>query len=343
MTARLRPKWWQSRTPRLGVEATWQARPERLGRGGCAFFGGLLFWIQERWAQAVSKQQREEAMRNLIRSAGVAAFLLIPAGGFAAQPAGGDGASAGRLAQMCDAGSHEIAGLPVDQFQRTIQADDAQRAALDDLVKATQQAAEGIKAACPAETPLAAPGRLAAMQTIIEAMIAAVAVVRPPLEKFYGLLSDEQKEQIIAVGRNQRQGRGMLDQGCGLARSSASEWPTADIDRAVRPTQAQRASLVALQEAAAKAEDVSKSSCLVENLLTPTARLAAIGVRLDAMLQKVKTVVAPLNDFYATLDDEQKARFNAISLPQPKARSASVHRHHFVSFGYFIRRFFRRL
>ena len=284
-------------------------------------------------------------MRNRIRIAGVAAALLIPAGGFAAQPAGSDGASAGRLAQMCDAGSHEIAGLPVDQVQRTIQADDAQRAALDDLVKATQKAAEGVKAACPTETPLAAPGRLAAMQTVIEAMIAAVATVRPPLEKFYGLLSDEQKEQIIALGRNQRQGRtvSLLDQGCGLARSSASEWPTADIDRTVHPTQAQRASLVALQEAAAKAEDTSKSSCPVENLLTPTARLAAIGNRLDAMSQKVKMVVAPLNDFYATLDDEQKARFNAISLPQPKARSASVHRHHFVSIGYFIRRFFRRL
>jgi hypothetical protein len=135
----------------------------------------------------------------------------------------------------------------------------------------------------------------------------------------------------------------LLDQGCGLARSSASEWPTADIDRTVHPTPAQRASLVALQEAAAKAEDMSKSSCPVENLLTPTARLAAVGNRLDAMSQKVKMVVAPLNDFYATLDDEQKARFNAISLPQPKARSASVHRHHFVSIGYFIRRFFRRL
>jgi len=180
-------------------------------------------------------------------------------------------------------------------------------------------------------------------------MIAAVATVRPPLEKFYGLLSDEQKEQIIALGQNQHQSRtgSLLDPDCGSAQSSVTGWPTADIDRAVRPTEAQRTSLVALQDAAAKAADMSKGSCAADNLLTPTARLAAVGKRLDTVLQAVKTVVAPLNDFYGVLDDEQKARFNAISLPQtsqteqPKAKPTTVHRRHFVSIGYVIRRLLR--
>jgi hypothetical protein len=283
-------------------------------------------------------------MRHLIRITAVAAALLMPMAGFAAQRTSGEGG--GRLTQMCDEGSRDIVGLPVDQFQRAVRADSPQRAALDELANATLKAAQDIKATCPTKPALTAPGRLAATQMRIEAMIAAVATVRPPLEKFYGLLSDEQKEQIITLGRNQRQSRprSLLDQDCRSAQTSVTEWPAADIDRTVRPTEAQRASLVALQDAAAKAADMSKGSCPPDNLLTPTARTAAIDKRLDTLMQAVKTVIAPLNDFYAMLDDEQKTRFNAISLPQssqveqPKAKSATVHRRHFVSLGYLIRR-----
>ncbi len=286
-------------------------------------------------------------MHNLIRITAFAAVALMPIGGLAAQR--GDEASSARLAQMCDAGSRDIAGLPVDQFQRTIPADDARRAALDDLANATLKAAQDIKTACQAQVPPTAPGRLAAMQQRIEAMVAAVAAVQPPLEKFYGPLSDEQKEQIIALGQNQHQSRAasLLDHDCASAPSSATAWPTGDIERTVRPAEAQRASLVALQDAAAKAADLSKGSCPAGNLLTPTARLAAIGNRLDALLQSVKTMNGPLNDFYAMLDDEQKARFDAISFPQtsqaeqPKAKPTPLHRHHFVNIGYVIRRLLR--
>ena len=90
------------------------------------------------------------------------------------------------------------------------------------------------------------------------------------------------------------------------------EWPTADIDQTVRPTDAQRASLAALQNATAQAADLLKTSCLSSDPLTPPARLAAVGKRLATMLQAVKMVSAALNDFYATLSDEQKARFEAI-------------------------------
>jgi hypothetical protein len=288
-------------------------------------------------------------MRNLSRIMAVAAALLMPIGGFAAQRTGGDAGSGARLTQMCDEGSREIAGLPVDQFRRAVKADEAQRAALDDLAKAALKAAQDIKAACPTAPALTAPGRLAATQMRLEAMVAAVATVRPPLEKLYGLLSDEQKEQITTLAQNQRQSRtrSLLNQDCGSAPSSAADWPTADIDRIVRPTEAQRASLAALRDAAAKAADMSKSSCPTDNPLTPTARFAALGKRLDTLLQAVKSEIAPLNDFYGMLDDEQKARFDGISLPQssqseqPKARPSTAHHRPFVSIGYFFRRFFR--
>jgi hypothetical protein len=46
--------------------------------------------------------------------------------------------------------------------------------------------------------------------------------------------------------------------------------------------------------------------------MTPIARLDAVATRLVTMLQAVKSVRTALDDFYTTLDDEQKAQFEAI-------------------------------
>ena len=54
------------------------------------------------------------------------------------------------------------------------------------------------------------------------------------------------------------------------------------------------------------------TSCRIDEAATPPARLAAVGKRLDTMLQAVKLVRSALDDFYATLSDEQKAQFEAI-------------------------------
>ena len=170
-------------------------------------------------------------------------------------------------------------------------------------------------------------------------MKTAVETVQPPLEKFYGLLSDEQKALFTALGNDQRQNRtpqqpaGSLARNCGLAQPGVTQWPTTEIDNKVRPTASQRASLVGLQNAAAKAGDMLKASCVTDDSLTPPARLAAVGQRLDAMLQAVTTVQTALNDFYGSLSDEQKARFEAIGpqrmsqadqprAEQPRARHA---------------------
>jgi hypothetical protein len=230
---------------------------------------------------------------------------------------------------MCGADSRDIAGLPIEQFQQAIQPTGEQTAALDDLANASVKAGQDIKAACPADIALTAPSRLAAMQRRIEAMIAAVQTVQPPLDKFYALLSDEQKAKLTALGNDQRQSNntgdttGSLPANCGAAQSGVMEWPAAEIDQTVRPTDAQRASLTALQNATTQAADLLKTSCVTNDPLTPPARLAAVGKRLDSMLQAVKIVSAALNDFYATLSDEQKARFEAIG-PQRTAQAESL-------------------
>jgi hypothetical protein len=223
------------------------------------------------------------------------------------------------LTSMCGNDNEDIAGLPLDQVQQAIQPNTEQQAALDDLAKASQKAAQDIKAACPTDIALTAPSRFAAMQKRIEAMISAVETVQPALEKFFGLLSDEQKARLTALGEDQNNKSqattataGSPIPSCGAVQSGVTAWPTDQIEQTVHPTDAQRASLTALQNAATKAADTLKASCPTDNELTPPARLAAVGTRLDAMLQAVKTVSSALDDFYGSLSDEQKANFDAI-------------------------------
>jgi LTXXQ motif family protein len=223
-----------------------------------------------------------------------------------------------RLAQMCGEDSRDIAGLPIDQIQQAIEPTEVQRAALDDLANASVVAAQKIKAACPTGISLTAPGRLASMQQRIEAMVAAVATVQPSLDKFYGLLNDEQKARLNVPAEDQRssttarKGNRSLAQSCDVAQPAALKWPAEEIDARLHPTDAQRASLVALQDASAKAAETLKTSCQADNAVTPPARLAAAGKRLDTMLEAVKLVRSAMDDFYGTLSDEQKAQFEAI-------------------------------
>jgi hypothetical protein len=171
------------------------------------------------------------------------------------------------------------------------------------------------------------------MQQRIEAMIVAVEAVQGPLDKFYGLLNDEQKAQIDALSTTgQRPARtaaraGSAGSACDVTQPelTETEWPTATIEQSVRPTDQQRRYLDALQGAAAQAANTLKASCQArpEDALTPPARLAAVAQRLNAMLQAVKTVRTAMDDFYGSLTDEQKAAFDAIG-PQQAGRRRYV-------------------
>jgi hypothetical protein len=238
------------------------------------------------------------------------------------RPSDAPSAAPDRLAQLCGEDSRDIAGLPIDLIQQVIQPTEAQRAALDDLANASLTAAQKIRATCPTAISLTAPGRLGAMQQRIEAMILAVATVQPALDKFYGLLDDEQKARLNALAEDQRRksarrGNRSLVQNCDAAQPSMLRWPAEEIEARLHPTDAQRGDLAALQDASATAAEMLATSCPANDAATPPARLAAAGKRLDTMLEAVKLVRFALDNFYATLSDEQKAQFEAIGPRRP--------------------------
>jgi hypothetical protein len=232
----------------------------------------------------------------------------------------------GSLSQMCTSDTRDVAGWPVDRIQQALAPDAQKRMLLDQLANASIKAGEAIRAACPTEVALTPTGRLENMEKRIAGMIQAVDTVRAPLENFYNSLSDEQKARFNAMGppgdpraaaRDARNGRPSGLAACGPHAPGVTAWPTAEIERAVHPTEAQRTSLNELADAAAKASDTLKAACPTTMPQTPPGRLDAVAKRLDALLAAVKDVRAALGNFYGSLYDEQKARFNAIGRQRP--------------------------
>jgi hypothetical protein len=156
------------------------------------------------------------------------------------------------------------------------------------------------------------------MTARLEATLKAVEIVRPPLEKFYNALSDEQKERFNEIGPGKRinaEARAALpDQAkaCAQAKPGLTNLPIERIEDVVNPTDDQRAALDRLGEATVKAVSILQAACPDETPLTPTGRLQAMEKRLKAMIDAANTVREPLDKFYASLNNEQKARFNRM-------------------------------
>jgi hypothetical protein len=100
---------------------------------------------------------------------------------------------------------------------------------------------------------------------------------------------------------------------CSAKASDLTDMPIDRISEIVQPTDAQRVSLDGLKGANAQAIDMLKAACPNDLPSIPTGRLAAMESRLQVMLQAVQTVRPALEQFYRSLGDEQKARFNAIA------------------------------
>jgi hypothetical protein len=228
--------------------------------------------------------------------------------------------TAGPLSPMCGEDSRAFAGLPVNQIQHAIGPTQAQRAALDELDNASVQAARAILEGCPREVALTAPGRLAAMQQRIEAMISAVTIVQPPLARLYALLDRTQKARFNALAEGPRKTSGSTpSRNCGADLAAALDWPADDLETRLHPSDVQRTALNALRDAAADAADMLRTGCKGLNASTPPARLAATAKRLQVILEALTPVRSALDEFYATLNDEQKARFEGIGRQRPPA------------------------
>ena len=107
------------------------------------------------------------------------------------------------LTQACSERAAGIASLPIERVERAVRPDEAQRIAFGDLRNAISESGELLRSNCPTYKGLTPVVRLDAMEHRLEAMLRAVDMVQPALAKFYGSLSDEQKERFNRLAPGQ--------------------------------------------------------------------------------------------------------------------------------------------
>ena len=232
-------------------------------------------------------------------------------------------------AQTCGGLAPGVLSLPTDQIERAIRPTDTQATMLNDLTAASAQADNILRASCPTEVPLTPIARLDAVMKRNQAMSEAVQILHPPLTTLYNSLDDEQKDRFAAIGAQTRYRRARIARGespsgnlgglCKQQTENFTQLPVRRIKELIKPTDQQNAAFDALKAASAEAAAHIDASCPADIPQTLTGRLDAVGKRLDALADAVNTVRPALADFYDSLTDEQKARFNVIGRASPAA------------------------
>jgi len=225
------------------------------------------------------------------------------------------------FAQICGERTPGLSQWPILRIAQSVGLTREQRSALKNLEAAAAAAARRLKSACPAATATTPIGRLDAMQERLEAMLQATILVRPALEKFYESLSDPQKARfnaeppavagdeavIAASGENELVPQICTDHPGGLSVQTVDR-----IEHVVRPIAAQYEALNELRTAAARAAAILRAACPVGTPRNPRERLAAMQQRLGAMIDAAGMLHPALQNFYGSLTDGQKTRFDAV-------------------------------
>jgi len=230
------------------------------------------------------------------------------------------GLSPQALRQLCSNPDKGVTAWPFADIARLVRPAGEQRELLDQLKRAAARAAETLKNSCSEDYALTPPGRLQAMINRISATLEAVRIVRPALEAFNNSLGDEQQARFNTLGpqlpsspedRSQQEANANRES-CGAPKASLTLLPIERINTVLHPTGAQKDALDRLSAATEKSVHVLQKACPYEVPLTPIGRLQVMEKRLSAMLEAANLVQPPLNEFYASLTSEQKARFNTL-------------------------------
>ena len=202
----------------------------------------------------------------------------------------------------------------IERIEQAIAPSPSQQDVLEQLRAALAQAIERIKATCPAAVPATLTERLNAIQDRIWAMHDALLTIRLPLENFYNSLTDEQQRRLRRdepdsreIGANVAGERAQM---CAEPAAGIADGIMRAIERAARPTEQQRAGLEALRLRSAAMAQLIARSCPTHPLPDHMGRFAAVTDRLDVMLFAVMSMSPVLQDFYDSLNEQQKTGLN---------------------------------
>jgi hypothetical protein len=218
------------------------------------------------------------------------------------------------------------ANVIVGRISNDLSPTDDQMPLLQKLGGALGMASGYLAKACPPGIPAQPVVRLQMMQSQIQALAMAVDIVRPPLQEFEQSLTPDQKARFdggpaaqtdsapAAQTSVQEQNQaGALVRPCGDS-TSAINWSIEQINKSVRPTDAQRDDLANMKQSFASAAADLDTHCPSSAPATALGRLETIEARLDAAWRTVLSMQVTLANFESKLSDAQKTRFDTMNV-----------------------------
>ncbi len=225
------------------------------------------------------------------------------------------------LLPQCDMADTATSDWLTGAINRALRPDATQLRAYDTLRGRLIEGGKAINTRCHAAEPDSPTARLAALEQRLWALHDAGQLVRPALKAFYDTLSDQQKAEFITVttepaapesgkvAKAAMAPMGQRYQACAAQSAGETDRLIAEIENKLRPGRVQQAGLEELRNKSVQMEKLLMASCARPIPNDPLARLDAADERLVAMNFAASTLEMALNNFYASLDSGQKARF----------------------------------
>jgi hypothetical protein len=180
--------------------------------------------------------------------------------------------------------------------------------------------------ACPDEIPQQPVARVQLMESQIEELTMAIDIVRQPLQDFEAALSPDQQAKLAppaaaaappsapaADHPSDPDTTGATTASACVGSSTAIDSTIDQIDKTVRPTDAQQPALSDVRDAFAKAVGDLQAHCPSSVAATAVGRLEAIEARLDATWRSELAIQVALANFENKLSDDQKKSFDTIN------------------------------
>jgi hypothetical protein len=239
------------------------------------------------------------------------------------------GAAPAPLGAACAASGADALAALGRRIEERLAPKPGQEAAFAAFRRSLAAVGEGLGDSCrdaASDAAATMPARLAAMRERLWAIQSAALALRGPFADLYGALDETQKKALdgavaadagAAADATKTPRRGetpvIAAQICHMQAEAASARTAARIRAAVAPTPEQEAPLRTLTETSAGMAKLAVASCPAEPPANALARFDAVLTRLDAMLYAIVVVTTPLDVFYGSLSDDQKARFDALA------------------------------
>lgn len=119
-----------------------------------------------------------------------------------------------------------------------------------------------------------------------------------------------------SIGRGMMMGPGMMDRTefsrmCKSGSAGFSEWRFERLDEILQPTDAQRVKFEDYKSASKKARETMRAACPTEVPNSMVTHMQAMEKLTDAKASAIKSVLPSLQEFYSTLNADQKLKLDS--------------------------------